>query len=113
MPLPPFKSVLATDTAAIFINPAEFGETHTINGKAMPCLIDNNELLERQKGGGGTDRKDGLFSADILIFVKAADFGPRPKAGAVVVLDGRPYRVQSCPDEAGIYSITLEATKTW
>lgn len=113
MPLPSFKDILARDTASVFLNEEEFADGHTLNGKAMPCLIDNNELLERQKGGGGTDRKDGLFSADILLFVKADDFGPRPVAAAVVVLDGRPYRVKSCPDEAGIYSMTLEATQGW
>lgn len=109
MSAPSFKEVLAEDTA-IFVNAEEFADTHTINGVSMPCLIDGNELLERQKGGGGMDRRDGLFSDEILLFVKASDFGGKPKRGGTINVDGvRTYRIKNVTDEDGIYSITMEA----
>jgi len=35
-----FKEQLAADVGAVFLNPAEFGETHIVNDKEMAIVID-------------------------------------------------------------------------
>lgn len=113
MALPSFKSIVSHDTASVFLNADEFAEMHVMNGTPMPCLLDSNELLDRKQGGGGLERKDGIFTADLLVYVKASDYGPRPKPKTVVRIDQKNYVVADCADEAGIYAITLEANGTW
>ena len=39
-----FKELLRQDVKTVFLNPAEFGEEHTVNGKTMLIIIDDNEL---------------------------------------------------------------------
>ena len=42
-----FKELLRQDVKNVFLNPAEFGEEHTVNGKRMQIIIDDNELTEQ------------------------------------------------------------------
>ena len=43
-----FKTLLQMDRK-IFLNPDEFGELHNVGGKEMLILIDDNEMIEREK----------------------------------------------------------------
>lgn len=111
MAAPSFKDCIASDVSAIFLNRLEFADTHTVNGKKMAVLMDENELLERDKAKLGT-HADGVYKSRRLIYVAQVDFGPRPAIKAVLTLDGRAYRVTDCTAEAGILAIELEAAKT-
>ena len=44
-----FKSAIEQDNKEVFLNALEFADSHTINGKQMPAIVDDNELLERDK----------------------------------------------------------------
>ena len=44
-----FKEIIRDDIKKVFLDPAEFGEEHTVNGKKMVIIIDDNELTEREK----------------------------------------------------------------
>ena len=44
-----FKEQIAKDNVQVFMNIDEFGELHTVNGVEMPVIIDNNELVDREK----------------------------------------------------------------
>lgn len=114
MGAPTFKDCVAADISNVFLNLQEFGDTHTVNGKEMTVMVDENELLERDKfkllgtGGGGTG-----YKATRMIYVAKAEFGPRPALGAVLNMDGRDYRVApGTTEEAGILVIALEANRT-
>lgn len=111
MGAPSFKDLVAADVSAVFLNKLEFADAHTIDGRAMAVLIDENELLERDKAKMGT-HMDGLYKSRRLIYVSKLEFGPRPNQGKIIALDGRPFRVADCTEEAGILAIELEATKT-
>lgn len=111
MGAPSFKDILAADVSAVFLNKLEFADTHTIDGREMAVLIDENELLERDKAKMGT-HQDGTYKARRLIYVEKAKFGPRPAQGRILTLDGRQFRVADCLEESGILSIELEAVKT-
>lgn len=44
-----FKSAIEQDSKEVFLNTLEFADSHTINGNKMPAIVDDNELLERDK----------------------------------------------------------------
>ena len=111
MAAPSFKDCIASDVSAIFLNRLEFADTHTVNGKKMAVLMDENELLERDKAKLGS-HADGLYKSRRLIYVAQKDFGPRPAIKATLTLDRVTYRVRDCTAEAGILAIELEVAKT-
>jgi len=104
-----FKDILAKDVHAVFMNTDEFSDTHNINGTLMAAQIDSNEQIEREKRIN--QHMDGVWKNQKLLYVAADDYGPLPKQGSVVTLDGKVMRVADAIDEGGVYSITLEANR--
>ena len=103
-----FKEQLAKDAQAVFFNPNELGELHTIEGRQMVIVIDNDELRERQ--ANSTNPDDGIHDAEILFYVKREDFQQRPAVDSWLSLDGKPYRVASALEDVVSYTIALKAT---
>ena len=104
-----FKEIIAEDVHRVFLNVDEFSDMHNINGTDMPAQIDTNEQIEREKRMNQS--ADGVYLNQKLVYVAASDFGPMPKQGSVLKLDGRTYRVADAVDEYGVYSITIEANR--
>lgn len=109
-----FKDQIAKDINNVFMNLEEFSDIHNVNGIDMPCQIDNNELVDREKRYQYKRSlyADGVYLKELLIYVKASDFGGLPSIGRVVTFDGKAYTVSDAIDEGGIYSLSLEANKT-
>lgn len=105
-----FKQVLQTDVGSVFMNLDEFADTHTIDGTSMTVIVDDNEIIEREKKM--KSNMDGVFTKQKLIYVKAEEFGVLPAVGRSLVFDGSRYIVQEAVDEQGIYSILMEASRT-
>ena len=105
-----FKDVMAADINDAFLFAGEFAEVHTINGAEMTALVDDMEYIEREKKMKST--MDGIYNRQILIYVKAAEFGDLPAREDLVRLDGKTYQVADAVDEDGIYTITLEANRS-
>ena len=105
-----FKEAIRDDISSVFMNTEEFAALHTLNGKTIPVLIDNNELIERSKKAKSD--MDGVNAKTTLIFVKARDYGGGvPPVGYAITLDGVSYRVTDAMNEDGVYSIHLEANR--
>ena len=100
-----FKEQMQQDIGDVFLNPAEFGEEHLINGKKMVVSIDDDGLLDREKRIEGS--MDGTYMAQMLLYVSAEDFGPRPPIDRTIDVDGRPWVVTDVSDEGGMYSLYL------
>ena len=111
MGAPSFKDCVAADIFGAFLNAHEFADTHIVNDKKMTVVVDENEILERDKSRLGT-HVDGLYKSRRLIYVARAEFGPRPAIGAMLSLDGRQYKVTDCTEEAGALAIELGAPRT-
>lgn len=105
------KDIIRDDIEDVFFDLDEFAEMRSVNGKQMTILIDANELTERAKKEKAGRHFDGAYMAGTLIYVKVEEYGPRPKVGSVVILDGKNYRVADVAEEGGVYSITLEANR--
>lgn len=106
-----FKDMVREDAKTVFLNLEEFGEYHIVSGRRMCIIIDENELTEREKKQFGRGR-DGVYKKSLLIYVAAEDFGPLPAPEQVILLDGKKYLVTDANNEAGIYSISLEAGRS-
>ena len=105
-----FKEIIRDDISAVFMNLDEFAVKHDINGKNIPCVVDNNELIERSKKAKSD--MDGVNVKTTLIFVKARNFGALPPVGYALRLDGVSYIVTDAMNEDGLYSIHLEANRS-
>lgn len=110
MAVPSFKDCIAADVSNVFLNCMEFADLHTVNGREMAVLVDENELLERDKARLGT-HADGVYKSRRLIYVSKQDFGRRPAIKSMLNLDGLPFRIVDCTEEAGVLAIELEAAK--
>ena len=104
------KNILQEDLDAVFFDLDEFAEIHTVNGKEMHIIIDGNELGERKASDG--KHFDGVHSSTVLMYVKAEEYGARPKVGSMIVLDEKHYKVTDVVDEGGVYSITMGAARS-
>lgn len=111
MGAPSFKDQIAADIGT-FLNVQEFADAHTVNGKTMTVVVDDNELLERDKSKLLGAPLNGTYKARRLIYVARAEFGPRPAIGAMLALDGRQYKVKDSTEEAGVLAIELEAVRS-
>lgn len=107
-----FKDCIAADVTGVFLTPLEFADTHTVNGRKMIVLVDENELLERDKSKVMGTSQGGTYKARRLIFVTRLEFGPRPAQGVILEMDGREFQVADCTEEAGILAIELGAVRS-
>lgn len=105
-----FKDMVKRDIGNVFLNPEEFGGLHVVDGKEMNIIIDENELVRREKKY--KTLAEGLHKKQLLIYVSGEEFGSPPLIGGMLELDGDYYEVADVADEAGIYSISLEANES-
>lgn len=106
-----FKEEIREDVKEVFLNELEFADEHLVNGKPMMVLIDENEIIEREKKEKSD--MDGIYTRKLLIYVRPEDFGPLPARGAAITLDGNRYLITDAVDEYGVYSITMEANRSY
>lgn len=107
-----FKETLKADVSDVFLNRAEFGEEHIVDGKAIVIVFDDVEKIAREKGRVVTsDFIDGIFRNRKLFYASASDFSGLPRVGRIMVLDGKDYRVAEATQEGDVYVITLEANE--
>jgi hypothetical protein len=92
------------------VNVDDFGSTHKVNDVDMIIIIDEDLLKERQRK---SNDPDGYYIGDIIIQVPVSEYvkcgGDRPKPQEVITLDGKQYVVEECPENEGLYTITLTA----
>lgn len=105
---PTFKQLAAGDIKKVFLNDAEFGEYHMLNGKRIVCTVDANEVEARGKKQFKHSRIDGIFEDNMIIYVARKDFGKQPARGRQLIFDGEAYLVTDSRDEGGMYSITIQ-----
>lgn len=97
-----FKDFIRNDMKSFF-NLNEFAEEHTINGKKITIIIDNNKLIERAQ-----KEFDGLSVGEILYYVKSEDLGEMPEQGTSQYFDGRNMFIFNIREDNGIYEVILQ-----
>ena len=106
-----FRDCIAADIQNVFLNQEEFAEVHTVDGKSMRVILDDDSLLERDAARGGV-HTDGLYKNRRLLYLSKTDYGGRPVPGKALNLDGRVWYVVQADEDAGMLTIELEANRT-
>lgn len=104
-----FKEMVAADISAVFLNPAEFGERHDLNGTECICVVEGMTVRE---GFQQSEKYEGygvVRGVTNVVHVKKADLGEMPVEGEVFKLDGEIHYVHSCAENMGMLSIGLRA----
>ena len=104
-----FKEQAGLDIARTFMNDLDFAEVRRIDGTPMHVVVDDYSLVGRN--AGGDTHMDGLYSAQLLIYVSAAEYGSRPKQNKLLNMNGRDYRIVKVEEDMGVYTFTLEANR--
>ena len=97
------------DVKDVFINFAEFAESHNLNGKDTLCVISRDFTDELPLGNRNLE---GVFLNDLTIYVEDLDMQPRPVEGELMRVDGSLHLVKSVSDEMGVYVIICEANES-
>ncbi len=88
----------------LFFDLDEFAELHTLAGRKLTVVIDNDQLQKNTlKAPGGT------FDGDLLLYAKSADLKRlKLEPQRVVVYDGLPYLVCSSAEQDGVTQLILQ-----
>lgn len=107
--MPKLRDYLASDLAT-FLNLDEFAEMHDIDGLQVAAVVDSDVLKIRSDRK--SERYDGVYAAELAVYVKAADLPNRPVYGQHMRLDGKLYLVVECTEAEGILEIVLGANES-
>lgn len=116
---PIFKDCVAADIDLTFFEQDEHAEWRTVDDKKVLVILEDVALKERQahwEAGAKQNFDTGLYTSVSTLFIRVADYGPKPKIGKPLVMDKgtqvqRTYSIINCEEEAGIYKITMERTR--
>ncbi len=104
------KDMILSDIKEIFLNLEEFGENHIVDGEVMCIIIDEFELIVREKKE--RELAEGLHIKQLLFYVSEEEYGPLPLIGRRMELDGDYFEVTDAISEGGMHSISLEARES-
>ena len=102
-----FKAMVARDRQGVFLNLAEFGEEHRIEGKTIPAVLDENALKQRQGG-----QEFGVAESSLQLYAAVEDLPARRPAGEGLNVDGREYIINDWSEDMGMATIALGQTVT-
>lgn len=102
-----FKDQIQQDLATIFLNTDEFAELHHIEGKEIPVVVDNDQLVKLKQG-----QILGLVEADLLLMGKESDFPADMEPGRLLNMDGRELIVTNSGTDMGLIEVALRQNRT-
>lgn len=97
-----FKDEILKDRS-VFFETAEFAEAHTVEGRLIDCVLDEDDS---QIGGG---KILGVSEKQIRLFANVEDLPARRQSGAALEIDGRIYTIDSWAEDKGVGIVTLKA----
>lgn len=111
-----FKMAVAEDVDDIFFDITEHADIHVVDGKEAPVIIEEDKLQEHTshwENGAKQNFDTGLYESHWIMYIKAADYGPKPKVGKQLVLDDgtkqrRIFKILQCREEAGIFRMIMQ-----
>ena len=113
--LPTFKDFLSTDVDQVFFNMDEFAEMRFVDGKEMPIITQKPGVVPYDahwQAGAKQSFDEGLYRADLILYVKRKDYGPMPKSGKLIRLDKkRDFAIKECSEKMGVYRMELERVR--
>lgn len=101
-----FRDIVQTDLGNVFFNLDEFAEEHTIDGRKMLCIIDQDANI-----ASAVQSVTGIYAANRRIYVREEDMKALPKEGKRLSLDGQFFFVTDARAEMGVFVIELQANR--
>ena len=98
-----FKAMVEADRRRTFLNLDE----HTVEGRAIAAVLDDNALKERQGG-----QELSVAESSLLLYAAVEDLPARRPAGEGLNVDGREYIVNDWSEDMGIATVALGQTVT-
>lgn len=116
---PTFKDCAANDITQVFFNGDEHAEMRKVDGKDALVILEEDTLKEHSshwEAGAKQNFDTGLYTAHTILYIRAADYGAKPKVGKQLVLSvgedkTRTYEIKSCEEEAGVFRMILERVR--
>lgn len=105
-----FKAQLEKDFNNTFFNMNEFAELHSIDGREVPVVVDNDTLLAL-KLGNNVD-SDGIFEDAKLFFILKKYLDSEPVIGQIMDFDGESYQIGNILEDLGGYTIILKGNES-
>lgn len=96
------KDIMADDINNVFLDLDDFGEEHTIEGKKIVCIVDDDTLKLRQ----GTNDLS-VTESTLLLFAKTDDLPKRKVSGETLNIDGKLYIVDDWKVNFSMAEISL------
>lgn len=114
-----FKNFVASDIDATFFNADEHAELHTVDGKEALVILEEDELKRHAshwEAGAKQNFDTGLYTAHTILYIRANDYGRKPKVGKELILDQgtsvqRSFVIRQCEEESGVFRMTMERTR--
>lgn len=105
-----FKAMVEADRRRTFLNLDEFGEKHTVEGRAIAAVLDDNALNALKERQGGQELS--VAESSLLLYAAVEDLPARRPAGEGLNVDGREYIVNDWSEDMGIATVALGQTVT-
>ncbi len=102
-----FQEMLENDIHNVFLNIEELGSLHSIEGKEITCIFDDEALRERQAGA-----ELGVSESSVLIFACTKDLPCRKGVGQHLLVDHQEYLVDAWDENMGMTQIALSHVQT-
>ena len=102
-----FKEQIRQDLDTVFLNLDEFAELRRVEGKQIPVVVDNDQLVKLKQG-----QILGLVEADMLLMGKLADFPADMEPGRLLNVDGREMIVTNSGTDMGLIEVALRQNRT-
>ncbi len=99
------KDAIDRDIHAVFLNDAEFAETHIIDDALVSCVIEKDVVQ------GASGSFEGVFLNTMTINVSMDALGRVPVEGELINIDGAFYLVRNVSIEMGMFVIVCEANE--
>lgn len=106
MKIKKFKD-LVKDDLAIFFNLDEFGETHKVEGREMPCIFTVDSAGTASKASDKDLSNTGISGADYTLYVKKEDYNAKYSVGKVMNVDGKELVIGKVSEEIGVLIFNL------
>lgn len=105
-----FDEQIHQDLSLVFFNSFEFAKEHEVQGKTVPVIMDNDELLKLELIK--SESSDGIFTGKIMFFVQESELDFEPFVEQYITFDGQSYKVTDTKHDDGIYTIVIEANRS-
>ena len=102
-----FQEMLENDLDNVFLNIDELGTLHSIEGKEILCIFDDEALRERQAGA-----ELGVSESSILIFAKTKDLPCQKGVNQHLKVDHREYTIDAWDENMGMTQIALSGVRS-